>query len=109
MITFPLINFTIMTLISAVHFYWVFGGKFGVDAAIPTNLEGKNMLSSGKFPSIFATLVVAFGLLFMALLHLEKVQIEDPLINLHFPNSSHWRFSICRFFQENKRYKICRF
>ena len=31
--------------------------------------------SSGNFPSVFATLTVAFGLLVMSLLHLEKVQI----------------------------------
>lgn len=74
--TFPIINTIILLAISGLHFFWAFGGRWGADAAIPTNREGKRMLkSSGNFPSIFATLVVAFGLLIMALLHLEKVQI----------------------------------
>jgi Protein of unknown function (DUF3995) len=77
---FSIINAIILSLISALHFFWVFGGKWGADAAIPTNLEGKNMLNpTGKFPSIFATLLVAFGLLFMTFLHLGKVQTILPL------------------------------
>lgn len=72
-----------MLAISGLHFFWAFGGRWGASAAIPTNQEGKMMLNSaGNFPSVFATLVVAFGLLAMALLHLEKVQI----IQLPLPN-----------------------
>lgn len=78
---FPIINAFILFIISGIHFYWAFGGHWGADAAIPTNKQGKLMLnSSGNFPSVFATLVVAFGLFIMALLHLEKVQIiQSPL------------------------------
>lgn len=68
---FPLTNTLILLAISGIHFFWAFGGRWGADAAIPTNKEGKRMLS----PDIFATLVVAFGILAMALLHLEKVQV----------------------------------
>lgn len=71
---FPLTNTIILLAISGIHFFWAFGGRWGADAAIPTNGEGKKMLS----PDIFATLVVAFGIFAMALLHLEKIQ----LINL---------------------------
>lgn len=72
---FPITNTLILLTISGIHFFWAFGGKWGADAAIPTNQEGKKMLNSaGNFPSVFATLIVAFGLLAMALLHLEKVQ-----------------------------------
>jgi hypothetical protein len=67
---FPLTNTLILLAISGLHFFWAFGGRWGVDASIPTNAEGKTMLS----PDIFATLVVAFGLLAMALLHLGKIQ-----------------------------------
>ena len=72
---FPITNILILLAISGIHFFWAFGGKWGADGAIPTNREGKKMLnSSGNFPSVFATLIVAFGLLVMSLLHLEKVQ-----------------------------------
>lgn len=68
--TFPLLNTLILLAISGIHFFWAFGGRWGADAAIPTSQEGKKTLS----PNTFATLVVAFGILAMALLHLEKVQ-----------------------------------
>lgn len=74
---FTLTNIAILLAIAGIHFFWAFGGRWGADAAIPTNGEGKKMLS----PDIFATLVVAIGLLAMALLHLEKIQ----LLNLPIP------------------------
>lgn len=74
---YALTNTLILLSISGIHFFWAFGGRWGADAAIPTSQDGKRMLS----PDIFATLVVAFGILAMALLHLEKVQI----INLPIP------------------------
>ncbi len=68
---FPLTNTLILLAISGIHFFWAFGGCWGADAAIPTNKDGKKALN----PDIFATLIVAFGILAMALLHLEKVQM----------------------------------
>lgn len=68
---FPITNIIILLSISGIHFFWAFGGSWGAKAAIPTNTEGKTMLS----PDIFATLVVAFGVLAMALLHLEIIQL----------------------------------
>ncbi len=75
---FPLTNTFILLAISGIHFFWAFGGRWGADAAIPTSQDGKTMLS----PDIFATLVVAFGILAMALFHLEKIQI----VSLSIPN-----------------------
>lgn len=78
---FPLTNTFILLAISVLHFFWAFGGRWGAEAVIPTNKEGQRMLnSSGNSPSVFTTLVVAFGLLTMALLHLEKVQMVNLLI-----------------------------
>lgn len=74
---FPLTNTLILLAISGIHFFWAFGGRWGADAALPTSKDGKRMLS----PDIFATLIVAFGILAMALLHLEKVQT----LNLPIP------------------------
>ncbi len=74
---FPLTNTLILLAISGIHFFWAFGGRWGGDAALPTSQDGKKALS----PSVFATLVVAFGILAMALLHLEKVQT----LNLPIP------------------------
>jgi Protein of unknown function (DUF3995) len=74
---FPLTNTLILLAISGIHFFWAFGGRWGADAALPTSQDGKKALS----PDIFATLVVACGILAMALLHLEKIQ----MMNLPIP------------------------
>lgn len=45
--------------ISLIHFYWVFGGKWGLNAALPT----KDAESDPTNPGVVLTLVVALGLL----------------------------------------------
>ena len=74
---YSLTNTLFLLAISGIHSFWAFGGRWGADAALPTSKNGKKALN----PDVFATLIVAFGLLAMALLHLEKVQI----INLPIP------------------------
>lgn len=74
---YAIFNTILLGLISAIHFYWLLGGRWGADAALPTNTDGKKALS----PRIVETLVVALGLLFMALLHIDKV----GLIELNLP------------------------
>jgi len=74
---YAIFNTILLGLISAIHFYWLLGGRKGGDAALPTSADGKLALK----PRIFETLVVALGLLFMALLHIDKV----GLIELNLP------------------------
>lgn len=50
----------IFLFISSIHFYWVFGGKWGSDAVLPTNEDNNTKMLN---PTIIATLIVAFGLL----------------------------------------------
>jgi hypothetical protein len=50
-----LINSLFFLLISAIHFYWAFGGKWGAKEALPEGLEGKMPLT----PSGFMTIIVA--------------------------------------------------
>ena len=49
----------IMISLALIHFYWAFGGKFGLDKALPTDAEGNRLLN----PSKFMTFVVGFILL----------------------------------------------
>lgn len=74
---YAIFNTILLGLISAIHFYWLLGGRWGADAALPTSTDGKKALN----PRIVETLAVALGLLFMALLHLDKV----GLIELNLP------------------------
>lgn len=52
----------IFILLSSIHFYWAFGGTWAINAALPTDENGNKLFQ----PSMFASLVVAFGLLFFA-------------------------------------------
>ncbi len=59
-----IINTVIFILLSILHFYWAFGGKLWYDDVLPTNSKGLNRMN----PGTTATLIVAFGLLFLALI-----------------------------------------
>lgn len=58
-----LLLFAIFLGLSAIHVYWVLGGKWGLAAAVPTNAKGQPLFRPGPL----ATLVVAGGLLLMGL------------------------------------------
>ena len=59
-----LINTVIFILLSILHFYWAFGGKLWYEDVLPTSSNGLHKLN----PSRTATLIIAFGMLFFALL-----------------------------------------
>ena len=64
---------TIITLIIAglFHFYWAFGGKFGLDRAIPTK-DGKPLLNPGKFLTIIVGLIILGFALVSYILNFEN-------------------------------------
>lgn len=66
-IAIPLMS--IFLFLSALHFYWAFGGKWGNGAVIPT--KENNALVA--MPGIIPTLIVAFGLLSFGLVVLVNV------------------------------------
>jgi len=59
----------IFSVISGIHFYWVFGGKWGGEAAIPQNKEGKKVLNPKKID----TVVVALIFLFIAFFYFDQL------------------------------------
>ena len=66
----------IFTLLSLIHFYWLFNGKWGLNKVIPTKENGLNNLSIPRF----ATLIVALVLISFGLIYLIKSQfIAFPL------------------------------
>ena len=81
-----IILFLIFSVLSGFHFYWFFGGKWGLSKAIPTK-GTESVLPS--LPRI-ATLIVALGLLAFGLSYLLK----SELITLQLPQAlmafSYW-------------------
>lgn len=56
------INTFIFSSLSALHFYWAFGGKWGYQAVLPSQKDGTPTLQ----PNTFATIMVAIFLLSFA-------------------------------------------
>ncbi len=48
----------IMMLFALIHLYWAFGGKFGLDKALPTNAEGNRLLNPSKFMTFVVGLIL---------------------------------------------------
>lgn len=67
----------IFSLISLLHFYWAFGGNLLYEEVLPTNSMGTKRL----YPSPTAALLVAFGLLLMALVVLGTQGSFDKYLN----------------------------
>ncbi|TBN47421.1 DUF3995 domain-containing protein [Pseudomonas sp. BGI-2] len=74
----------IFLLMSLVHLYWAAGGKLGSEAAVPRVPGEGGAESRPAFkPSGFATLLVAVGLLLIAILVCLRV-------GLYLPTVHHW-------------------
>lgn len=71
-----LLQTTIFLLISILHFYWAFGGKWGFDKSIPVNEQGVKLFE----PKALECAVVGFGLLLFVGYYLLKANfIEVPV------------------------------
>jgi hypothetical protein len=62
-ISLTIVLSSIFLFLSGLHFYWAFGGAWGMGAVIPT----KDAETPPKDPGIIATLIVAIGLLSIAI------------------------------------------
>jgi len=106
------INTIIFSLIALLHVYWVFGGNWGLEAAIPEKYMGT--FQSNRTKMNIATLVVAFGLFSFALITLlnyspwnkyisgEMVAIGTGIIGTIFLLRAIGDFNVCGFFKKDK-------
>ena len=65
---FSILLFTVFSFLGGIHFYWLFGGKWGLKQAIPTKPNEANKMT----PPPLATLIVALILLGFGLLYFIK-------------------------------------
>ncbi|MBD9606962.1 MULTISPECIES: DUF3995 domain-containing protein [Pseudomonas] len=74
----------IFLVISLIHLYWAAGGKWGCEAVVPSVPGEDGEASRPAFkPSGFGTLLVAVGLLLIAMLVCLRV-------GLYLPTVHHW-------------------
>ena len=69
--TIGILLFSIFILLSAIHFYWGLGGKWGTNASIPTNENNKQIMH----PKLLDCFVVGTGLLSFGVFILIKIKI----------------------------------
>ena len=82
-----LVNFSIFILISALHFYWAFGGAWASRAVLPERTDGTKLFIPGKF----ATILVASGLLLFALIMLVNLRSAwQEIIGTHGIELATW-------------------
>ena len=71
-----ILNAVIFILLSILHFYWAFGGNLWQDDVLPTSSNGLQKLN----PSKSASLIIAFGLIFLALVTAGSQGLFDRYI-----------------------------
>jgi hypothetical protein len=69
----------ILGLVSVLHFYWLFGGTWGLQSSLPEKVEGGAVFT----PRWIETLIVAFGLMGMDFILLA----QNNFIPFFTPNS----------------------
>ena len=67
----------IFSFLAFMHFYWAFGGKYGLEQAIPTRSKDEK----GKLPGRFATIFVGLMLLFFGSIYLTRIGFINNFIN----------------------------
>ncbi|SFG08254.1 Protein of unknown function [Salegentibacter agarivorans] len=73
-----IILFVIFSSLGFIHFYWLLGGKWGLEKALPTKEAGQKAMEPPKT----ATVIVGIGLISFGLIYL----IKTGLINFQIPN-----------------------
>jgi hypothetical protein len=73
-----IILFVIFSALGLIHFYWLSGGKWGLEKALPTKKNGEKAIEPPKI----ATVIVGIGLISFGLIYL----IKTGLFNFQVPN-----------------------
>ncbi len=66
------INTMILLFISGLHFYWAFGGKWGIQHTIPEKFKADFFNEKNRTKMNVATLIVAIGLLMLSIITLSN-------------------------------------
>ncbi len=77
--------FLIFTILGSFHFYWLFGGLWGLKKVIPTKNNETNNMSIPKFATLIVGIMLAlFGLLYLTKSELTAFEIPNWITNYAF-------------------------
>ncbi len=66
------INFGIFALLSLLHIYWAFGGKWAIEYTVPNEWKASYFEQKNRFKVSAATIIVAIGLMIFAFVTLSN-------------------------------------
>ena len=70
-----IVTITILIIMGSFHLYWAFGGKVGLDKALPTK-DGKRLIDPGKTLTLFVA-VILHGFSYVAYsLHFNEINTD---------------------------------
>ncbi len=76
-----IILFMIFISLGFIHFYWLFGGKWGVEQVLPTIKDGKKTIKPPKIATAFVGIIlISFGLLYLIKTELNIFQVPNWII-----------------------------
>jgi len=78
-----ILNSVIFFFLASIHIYWALGGKWGENAVVPTNSNGKKLFN----PGFIGTFIVALGLLLFMLADLSYsglIEFELSKNTMHY-------------------------
>ncbi|MFA8300055.1 MAG: DUF3995 domain-containing protein [Hyphomicrobiales bacterium] len=76
------ILFIIFLVLGIIHFYWLFGGNWGIDASLPTNEKGEKMLNPSKLTMLVVGLgLVIFGLFYLVIVNIINIPLPAIIVN----------------------------
>lgn len=80
------INAALFFAIAGIHIYWAFGGKWAVNAVIPTKIQnGQHAQEKMLFaPSVPATLIVASGLTAFGFIMLNAAGVSGVTLTVDY-------------------------
>ena len=85
-ITIGIILCLTFVFLSAMHFYWAVGGRWGSESVFPTT----DAHTKAKMPGALPTLLVALGLLCFGVFYLIKVHLINIQLPLWISNYGLW-------------------
>jgi len=81
-ILLSIILFLIFTILGGFHFYWLFGGVWGLKKVIPTKSNDLHILAIPKFATLVVGVVlILFGLMYLMKSGFVNLQIHSQVVN----------------------------
>ncbi|MCX6180339.1 MAG: DUF3995 domain-containing protein [Bacteroidetes bacterium] len=66
----------VFLFVSGIHFYWLFGGKWGVQQALPSNAQGEKVLKPKKIDTaIVAVIFLAIAIYYAIIANIISIAL----------------------------------